>query len=111
MSQPDENYAETRDQLARKVASSCWFCRRPWVSGRITIGSNGPNGGTSVPACAAGTGCRDGRISHGPPHDMPPHWPNEPCAICTADRQRKATANRSRSVQRRDTTNRSPRHR
>lgn len=111
MSQPNEEYHQTEDQQHRQAASSCWFCRRPWVTGRMTLGARAGDGGTQIPVCAAGTGCRDGRIFHGPPHDVDPHWPDEPCDICIVEHRRKAAGNQTRNLPRRTTGNRSPRHR
>lgn len=82
-----------------KPATRCWFCGTYHVTGSALIGAHTPGGGTRVAACATGTGCRDGRVRHGPPHRVEPHWPGEDCTVCSADRQRAAQrANQSRSA-------------
>jgi hypothetical protein len=83
----------------RPPARRCWICRRSPVSGTTILGPNSPNGGTVIPLCAKGSGCQDGRIKHGPPHMVEPHWPGEACTVCDEERQRAtARANQARSA-------------
>lgn len=77
---------------------TCWFCRAPEPRGWDTLGGgvNG-QGGTKIPVCATGEGCRDGKVRHGPQGD--PHWPDEDCPICgPGSRQRAVQRNTGRAT-------------
>jgi len=70
----------------------CWFCRAPNPRGTDTLGGATANGGTKIPVCAPGEGCKDGRIFHGPMGD--PHYPDQDCRICgPGDKQRAMQRN------------------
>lgn len=78
MSQAGSGREQTGDlEWLRPPQRTCFFCRRVDPGGTDILGGYG---GTPIPACAAGTGCRDGRIYHGP--QGPPHWPGENCEVC-----------------------------
>ena len=103
MSQPRENSDRTNEPVrARPMLPGCWFCQRPNVSGKTTLGSR-TGSDTTIPICAPDTGCQDGRVYHGPPNDLPPHRPEESCEVCTADKARKMRANTGPGASRRDT--------
>jgi hypothetical protein len=76
----------------------CWFCQRPNPKGSRLIGSR-LLGETRVAACAAGEGCNDGRIWHGPA--AAPHYRDEPCKLCPGGATSAARPNRSPATTRR----------
>lgn len=87
MSQKPERRGRTGDpvgttstEIAHYVAHRCFICGRADAESTMVLGGNTVGGGTRVPRCGNGVGCRDGRIYHGP--QGRPHWPNEGCEIC-----------------------------
>jgi hypothetical protein len=86
-------------------ARRCWCCRRPCGPDTRILGGGtgaGHDGGTKVPYCSDGQGCRDGRVYHGPP--WPSHGPEETCGGCAlagpTPAARRARSNSSRAVSR-----------
>ena len=70
----------------------CWVCGAPEPRSWGVLGASTPNGGTKIPMCAEGEGCKDGRIFHGP--QGAPHFPDQDCPICgPAERQRAMRRN------------------
>lgn len=69
---------------AAEISRSCYICRRPNAGSSMVLGANSAQGGTRVPRCAQGVGCRDGRIHHGPPQGGS-HWPGEDCEVCARE--------------------------
>lgn len=74
---------------------TCFYCMRPRPGGTAMLGGPAGQGGTPIPVCAAGVGCRDGRIYHGPPHGTS-HWPADPCEVCPPERDNRIRDNRGR---------------
>ncbi len=75
----------------------CWFC--PAQNPRGTTVLNGSETSATLPCCADGEGCRDGRIFHGPQGD--PHYPDQDCPICGAGKPPGTTARKARNTRRR----------
>jgi hypothetical protein len=106
----DLSWAMSSEALAKRVAHQCYICGRPNASSSTILGGNTAGGGTKVPRCAEGVGCRDGRVYHGP-LGMP-HWSNEPCEICARSSDpavRRLAGNAPKNPG--TGTNRSPHHR
>lgn len=71
-----------QDLLSATPSWCCFLCGARDVTGSTFL-SRQP-----VPACEKGTGCRDGRIFHGPTGPAP-HMPTVPCEECgTAETQK-----------------------
>ncbi len=79
----------------KPIVPRCWFCMAENPRGSDTLGGRNGQGGTRIPVCATGEGCRDGKVRHGP--QGAPHWPEEDCPICgPGDRQRAERRNSGR---------------
>jgi len=65
---------------AAQPGPHCYICGRGRATATTVLAGHLPNGGTKVPCCVEGRGCRDGRVYHGP--QGAPHWPGEACPIC-----------------------------
>lgn len=107
MSQPARNHDPTEDPAPVTTGPRCWMCQRSGATGKARLGLPP---GALIPVCPTGTGCQDGRVRHGPPHDVEPHWPDEDCPVCSIERQREMQ--NARTQRRRGSAgNRSRRHR
>jgi hypothetical protein len=76
---------DTPAEPARRTppaTSYCWLCTAPNPRGSATLGG-GPGGGTKIAVCAAGEGCNDGKIWHGPTARS--HYPGEECESHTCE--------------------------
>lgn len=87
MSHPGQRKTPSDDgHTPQPTGPGCWRCGTPGARGSTTLAAH-LGGGTRIAICAAGEGCRDGRIFHGPSGPLP-HFPDKDCPACPTRRGR-----------------------